>query len=390
MQKTDSKGRILRGRWLGRGPVLDLEVRAGRVVSTGAAKRRHHDAGSERHNFGPTLLDIQVNGAIGVDLQDPTLEAGGLHTITRHLAQWGVSRWVPTLVTDSLDAMESAARVIVEALSDAELAAAIPGIHLEGPFISPMDGPRGAHPLAHVLQPDVKAFRRLDKACGGKLLYMTLAPEGKGAVTLIRAICGSGARVSLGHHHAEAAAIRAAADAGATLCTHLGNGVLPQLQRHFNPLWPQLADERLTASVIADGHHLPEDVLRTIVRAKGAQRIIAVSDAVHLSGLKPGPYEIFGGKVELLKTGKIVIPGTPLLAGSASMLTPCVAHLAKRGGMTWAEAFASASKNPARALGLPPRDTRPVSGKAADFLLLDPESKTMQPEAVYIRGQRLR
>lgn len=376
--------RIHRGTWQGRGPVLDVAVRGGRVLTVAPAGRRTPDLGSPQHILAPPLLDIQVNGALGIDLQDPKLDANGLLTITRHLAKWGVSRWVPTLVTDALDAMEHAARRIVIALDEPELAAAIPGIHLEGPFISPLDGPRGAHPLAHVLAPDLRAFRRLDKACGGKLLYVTLAPELPGAAKLIRAIRASGARVSLGHHHADAAAIRAAADAGATLCTHLGNGLMPQLQRHRNPLWPQLAEDRLSASVIADGHHLPEEVLRTFVRAKGAERLIAVSDAVHLSGLKPGRYTIFGGQVELLRTGKIVIPGSDLLAGSASMLTPCVAHLALHTDLSWQQALHTATRNPARLLGLPTRDARPSAGKRAEFILIDPDTPDARPAAVHI------
>jgi len=358
-------------------------------VRDGVVDRVRESRSESEHILCPTLLDMQVNGVNGIDLQRPELSAEDLVGITEYLAKHGVSRWVPTLVTASLEAMEHAARVIAEACALPELKHAVPGIHLEGPWISPLDGPRGAHPVAHVQLPGVEDFRRLEHACGGKLLYVTLAPELKGAPKLIRAIRASGARVSLGHHHGDAAAVAAAADAGATLCTHLGNGAMARMQRHFNPLWPQLADDRLSASVIADLHHLPEPVLRTFVRAKGARRLISVSDAVHLAGLQPGRYTLFEGEVELLKIGKIVIPGSDLLAGSATMLIQGVANLARHTDLSWPQALRTATSNPARALGLPPRTAKPKAGACADFVVFDGGRERVTPEAVWVRGERM-
>lgn len=368
------KGELcVRGRWRGRGEALDLVVRDGRVTALATMGRATPDLGSDVHVLSPPLLDIQVNGANGVDLQDPALDADKLGRITEYLAQRGVGRWVPTLVTMPLEAMAHACEVIATALAnDATLARAIPGLHLEGPFISPLDGPRGAHPLAHVRPPDRPAFAKLLRAAQGRVLYTTLAPELPGAVPFIRRAVAQGVRVSLGHHHASAAQVHAAADAGATLCTHLGNGLMPMLPRHHNPLWPQLDEARLSASLIADLHHLPPEVLRVMVRAKGAERIVLVSDCTPLSGLKPGRYESFGQTVELGRDGAIRIPGTTLLAGSASTLDQCVRRAVGSGALSWGEAIAAATRNPARLLGVPAPVARPRVGARVNLLLFPP------------------
>lgn len=364
---------LIRGRWRGTGAPIELRLWGGRVRSIRPAGRATPDFGSDTHILSPPLLDIQVNGANGVDLQDPQLDTARLASITRYLSQRGVGRWVPTLVTMPLDAMEQACRVIAVARrEDPNLARAIPGIHIEGPFISPLDGPRGAHPLAHVRPPDWKAFQRLLRASEHSILYTTLAPELPGAKAFIRRAVAAGVRVSLGHHHAEAEQVHAAAQAGATLCTHLGNGVMAILPRHHNPLWPQLDEPRLAASLIADLHHLPPEVLRVMVRAKGAARIVLASDCTHLSGLKPGRYPSFGQEVELCRDGAIRIPGSPLLAGSAATLDECLRRAVSAGALTWPQAIASATSIPARLLGIKAAFARPREGAKAAFALLNP------------------
>lgn len=354
---------LLRARWCGAAATQDWQVVKGRLRAVTPAGRATPDLGGSEAVLAPPLLDIQVNGANGIDLQDPLLDAEKLWGITQFLAARGVGRWVPTLVTMSPECMEHACRVISRALAgDAGLARVIPGIHLEGPFISPLDGPRGAHPLAHVRHPDWKLFSRFLRAAEGRVRYTTLAPELPGAAAFIRRCVAAGVRVSLGHHHATTAQIAAALDAGATLSTHLGNGVMTTLPRHANPLWPQLDDDRLTASFIADLHHLPPEVLRVMVRAKSPARAILVSDCTALAGGKPGNYESFGQTVELGKDGAIRIPGTAMLAGSANTLEECVARAVHAKAFTWPQAIASASTIPARALGLPPASARPRAG----------------------------
>jgi N-acetylglucosamine-6-phosphate deacetylase len=362
---------LVRGRWRGDGALLDVRVQAGRVVSVSPAGNVQPDLGGESAVLFPPLFDIQVNGAAGVDLQDPALDAEGLWRITEFLRGRGVGQWLPTIITNDPDTMEACCRAIVEALAeDKALARAIPGIHLEGPFISPEDGPRGAHPLEHVRAPEWRLMKRLLWAGEGFVRYVTLAPELPGAVSLIRRTVAAGVRVSLGHHAANAAQVRAAVEAGATLCTHLGNGVATQMQRHHNPLWPQLDAQGLVASLIADGHHLPPEVLRVIVRAKGPKSIVLVSDCTHLTGLRPGIYQSFGQAVELGRDGAIRIPGTQLLAGSASTLDACLARAVAAQALTWPQAIESATRIPAKLLGLRSGNFTLRPGVRANFSIL--------------------
>jgi N-acetylglucosamine-6-phosphate deacetylase len=377
-----------RGRILGEGPVTDIVVDRGRILSVETASKGRPGAGSARAVIAPPLFDIQVNGAGGIDLLDPKLTPEHIGEMIGVLARGGVGLCIPTIITAPPEAMEHACRVLAKALRDARISAAVPGIHLEGPHLNPEDGPRGAHPREHVRPPDFNLFRRLHKAAEGKLLYTTLAPEMPGAIDYIGKVRAMGVAVSLGHHNADAATIAAAVDAGATLCTHLGNGAMPVIPRHHNPLWPQLADDRLTASIIADGHHLTPAVLKTFVRAKTPRRIVLTSDCVGLLGMAPGHYEMFGAKVELREDGKVCLRGTNLLAGSSVPLLHDAAHAATVTDMTIAEAIASATTIPARLLGVRARFALPVAGARADFICFTPGAPPGL-HAAYLRGERV-
>ena len=149
------------------------------------------------------------------------------------------------------------------------------------------------------------------------------------------------------------AQIDAAVKAGATLCTHLGNGMAPQIHRHHNALWPQLADDRLYASFIADLEHIPPQALRVFARAKGPQRTILTSDSVFLSGMKPGKYDMFGTAVEMKRSGRVCLAGTELLAGSSLMLLQGVWNMYQNTDLTLKEAFASATTIPKTLFNMP-------------------------------------
>jgi len=363
---------MVRGRLGGAETVVDLDLRNGRIHAVLPAGGRTPDMGDADALLAPGLFDIQVNGAWGLDVQAEDLSAETLYALNKRLNGRGVLRWMPTLVTDSVDALEHKCRIVGEALKDAALARHIPGIHLEGPHISPEDGPRGAHPAKYVCPPDIKIFNRLQRAAGGCIRYVTVAPELPGAVPFIRTLAATGVVVALGHHAAEASHIRAAADAGARLCTHLGNGMASKIHRHQNPLWPQLADDRLYASVIADLQHLPPEMLQVMVRAKGAKRIILVSDSVLLTGMKPGHYTMFGADVEMKRGGRVCLAGTDLLAGSSLILPEAVMNMASVTEMTLARALASASRLPARLMGVRMPSWPPRPGRPAEFVLYAP------------------
>lgn len=357
---------LIRGRFPDTPRVVDVTVKQGRIASVRAPGAASPDWGDEDALLAPPLFDIQVNGAAGIDLQALDLSVAHVAALNDHLLSRGVSRWIPTLVTDAPDALEYRCRVLARAMTDPSLGRHIPGIHLEGPHIAEADGPRGAHPRDHVRPPDLRLFNRLYRAADNKIAYVTVAPEARHVARYIRALRARGVVVALGHHAGTARHIAAAVDAGARLCTHLGNGMAPMIHRHHNALWPQLADDRLCASIIADLEHVPPPMLRVMARAKGPSRLVLVSDSVFLAGLKPGRYEIFGAQVELKRSGRVCLAGTELLAGSSLMLLDGVWNLHRNTELSLAEAFDAATRNPARLLNVslpawPPRPGQPAA-----------------------------
>ncbi len=382
---------VLRGRLNGAGPPMDVHVRAGRVEAVLPASKERSDGGGEKAIISPPLFDMQVNGVAGYDLQDPRLAPEQVAEITERLAAMGVAQWIPTLVTAAPEHMEACCANLARIFADKWVGGAAPGIHLEGPHISPEDGPRGAHPRAHVCAPDTKLLKRLVKAANGHIAYVTIAPELPGALAYIHAAREQGIQVALGHHNATAEQIDAAANAGATICTHLGNGAATLLPRHHNPLWPQLADDRLSASIIADGHHLPDPVLKTFVRAKKLERTVIVSDCVPLLGLAPGAYDLFGAGVDLLPDGKVTLRGTSLLAGSAVQLLAGVLHASRVTDLTLEQAYTCATLNPTRLLGVRRRYSLPQARQKADFICYTPQPSNVMPrmDAAYVDGRQI-
>jgi N-acetylglucosamine-6-phosphate deacetylase len=272
------------------------------------------------------------------------------------------------------------------------IAHAIACIHVEGPHISPEDGARGAHPLEHVRPPTLDEYRRWQDAAGGRIGIITLAPEHPGSLEYIKAVVAEGIAVAIGHTAAGEDQILAAVNAGASLSTHLGNGSHALIDRHRNYIWEQMAEDRLTASLIFDGHHLPPALMKVMLRAKTLERAILTSDAVAVAGLTPGIYETsIGSKVELLPSGRLTLYGTPYLAGSASSLPDGVTNAMRHAGATLAEAVRLATANPARLLSLNgPRGRGSLrEGAIADIVAFrtDPVSYELTIETTVIGGE---
>jgi N-acetylglucosamine-6-phosphate deacetylase len=300
--------------------------------------------------IAPAFWDIQTNGRWGISFSDPGLTVEQVAEIVHAQAELGTARLCPTLITAPRADMRHGVRTIAQACAaDPVVAARVAGIHLEGPYISEQDGYRGAHPLAAVRDPDWGEFQALQDAAAGRIALVTLAPERPGAIALIEKLVESGVVVALGHTAADGPTLRAAVAAGARLSTHLGNGIAATLARHPNPIWHQAALDYLSASFIADGHHLDRAVLRVLVRAKGADRVILVSDASPLAGLPPGRY----GDWAVDPSGKIVVAGTPYLAGSNQGLETGLNILLDATDVSLAEAVATVTRNPARLLDRP-------------------------------------
>ncbi|MHB2169483.1 N-acetylglucosamine-6-phosphate deacetylase [Alsobacter sp. R-9] len=360
---------------------LSVEVENGRIRAVGPG-----DAGSGLW-LAPGFVDLQVNGYAGHDLNGEHLTPRTVLDLVRALRATGTTTLLPTLITAPEERMLRAMRAIAEACEAfPEVGHAVAGLHVEGPHISPVDGPRGAHPLADVRPPDLALFGRWQEASGGRVRMVTLSPHWPDTAAYVAALAREGIRVAIGHTDASPADVLSAVDAGATFSTHLGNGIAATLPRHPNILWTQLAEDRLTATFIADGHHLPADTLKAMARAKGAGRCVAVSDVTALGGLPPGVYrQPIGGEVELTADGRLGVRGTPYLAGAARTLFDALPLLVRLFGPD--EAIAMVSGNPARAAGLKAGTLDP--GMPADFVLLSGMGGAGPPrlEAVVVAGQ---
>jgi N-acetylglucosamine-6-phosphate deacetylase len=339
----------LRGRLLG-GPAVVVTIADGKIQSIVEDK----SPAKNLPYLAPGLIDIQVNGYGGFDMQNPELKAEEVVSLVRRLWQEGITSFCPTIITHSQEQMVTAAAAIRQACEQyTDEGLSIAGLHLEGPFISSEDGPRGAHPAEHARKPSFTEYQEIKAASGNRVSIVTLAPELPGAIALIGQLTADGVVVSIGHCNPNREDIQAAALAGARLSTHLGNGSHQMIPRHHNYIWEQLAEDRLIASLITDTHHLPEAVVKTMFRAKGAERIIIISDAAFPGGLEPGVYKntYDVGTIELRPDGYLGVPGTNRLAGSASNLRQCVVGARKMTGMSLAELWHLASQQPANLLG---------------------------------------
>ena len=265
----------------------------------------------------------------------------------------GIGAFLPTVITDSFDAIRRSFALLRTAReSIGALRTAIPGFHLEGPYLSGDDGPRGRI-RASTRDPDWDEFQRWQDAAGGLIRMVTVAPERTGMPSFIEKLSRAGVVVAIGHTAATAQQIRDAVSAGARTSTHLGNGCHAVLPRHENILWEQLANDSLWASIITDGHHLPPAVVKCLVRCKGVSRILLTCDAGSLAGMPPGRYREWGSDLEVQAEGKIVVAGTPYLAGSGHFTDVCVANVAHFAGVSLANAVDMAVVRPRELLGLP-------------------------------------
>lgn len=371
MSIADSRERIV-ARDVLSGDVVAITIKEDRIVSLERETAGFRQVSDDRLPWiAPALCDIQVNGYGGHDFTAPDVSPEDVWAVAEKMFATGVTRFLPTITTHSREVMIHAVRTIAQAVNEyPPLVDAIPGIHLEGPYISPEDGPRGAHPREHVRPPDWEEFCQLQEAAAGLIRLITLSPEYPEAVPFIETAVANGVIVAIGHTAATSRQLEEAVSAGAQLSTHLGNGCHLMLPRHPNYLWHQLADDRLWASFIFDGHHLPQDFMMVALRAKGIARSILISDVTALAGMPPGIYRTPLGEVEMLPEGRLVVAGQrQLLAGAAQPLVTGVVNAIRLTGCSVADAFRMASVNPRALLGLPPVVFQP--GASPEFILLD-------------------
>lgn len=334
------------------------------------------------------FVDLQVNGYGGFDLNAEQISTETVTGLVDAMLAKGVTCFAPTLISAREERLCRALRVIAEARrTHPTVAACVPFVHMEGPHISSLDGYRGAHPAEAVRPPSLTEFDRWQDASDGLVGLVTLSPHFDETVKYIAALVNRGVHVAIGHTHAAPEQITAAADAGARLSTHLGNGIALELPRHSNPIWRQLADDRLSASFIADGHHLPGDVLKVMLRAKGVEHSVLVSDAVALAGMPAGVYSSpVGGRVEIRPNGKLCVFGTEMLAGSTASLAQSISCAVHMAGLSLHDVLAMATLNPGRFVG---GRGRLAPGTRADLVRFRWD-EGVGIEDVWLAGKRVR
>ena len=339
--------------------------------------------------IAPGFFDNQINGFAGVSFAfgDSDLTAEGIQKATRELWKKGVTTYLPTLTTNSTEVLTRNFKILSKAVNDASLLGSIPGFHLEGPYINPEDGYRGAHPKQFVQLPVWNEFMKLYEASGRNILQVTLAPELDGALDFVSKCSKEGIVVALGHHNADMKTVTAAIDRGAKIATHLGNGAANMINRHYNPFWSQLSDDRLHISIIGDSFHLLPEEIRVFYKVKGVDKTIITSDVTHYAALEPGEYKTSTGEtIELTTDGMLRLPAQNVLYGSASPITKGVGFVMKVTGCTLAEAVQMASTNPARLYNLNDRGTL-EPGKRADLVLFTLDNYQVNVTKTWVKGK---
>lgn len=339
--------------------------------------------------ISPGFVDLQVNGFAGADYCTPSCPLEDVDRSLNVQFSTGVTRILATVITGGPEELVGSMRNLAKAKEELPHGHAMEGFHVEGPHISPEDGPRGAHPQRWVRPPDVEEFLRLQDAAKGYIRLVTLSPEWPEAPHYIEALVRKGIVISIGHTKATSQQIDDAVLAGATKSTHLGNGAHSVLARHPNYIWDQLAHDELAAGFICDGFHLSANFVKAAIRAKGIERSILVTDAVAPADCQPGFFRLGEVDVELLPEGRVVMKGGTRLAGSALRMDTAIGNTVRMAGVTLAEALIMATRNPARVARIANRIRGLNTGEKADLVefTFDAATNKMRVLKTYLSGE---
>jgi N-acetylglucosamine-6-phosphate deacetylase len=330
------------------GKAKEVSFKNGRLMGITEREAKENDLPF----VGSGLIDLQINGINGIDFNAITLTQEDVVNATHYLLSRGVTTFLPTVITNSDENILKIVHTIYEACrSNSLVDECVWGIHLEGPFISPKDGAKGAHDEKYIKAPDWELFSKFQEAAGGKIRLVTIAPEWEGSCSFIEKCREHGIIVAMGHSLANTEQISMAIKAGMTLSTHLGNGIPLLLKRHPNMIWDQLAADELYACIITDGIHTPDSFMKVVIKNKGKHTIV-VSDATCYAGMPPGEYHShIGGSVILDEEKRVSLKGSGgILAGAAKSLLENVKTLMDHKLATLKEAWEMASINVANML----------------------------------------
>jgi N-acetylglucosamine-6-phosphate deacetylase len=379
---------IIRGKIPGTKSAVNIVVEKGKVIQI-----EPYQKGS-CCDFGGTDLyacsgffDPQVNGFAGVDFNSPRLTPEGLHQAALTLASTGVTRFLPTLITSSHERMVCQLKILVDALrQDPLFQKMCLGIHLEGPYISPEEGPRGAHLREFVRPPRWEELEKFQEACEGRIKCVTLAPEVKGAIPFIEKAVSHGIVIGLGHTQAREEDLEQAVQAGARLSCHLGNAPSARLPRHRSLIEKQLVTDQLMASIIVDGIHLSPDVVKNYVRTKGTHRIVLATDSMAGAGAPPGRYTLGDLDVVVGSDEAARLVSTSRLAGSTLSMDRAITNVIRFAGVDLASAIRMAAKNAQKLFSEVKGEI--LSGGSADLVLFE-YRKNLAVRSTWIEGEKM-
>ncbi len=301
------------------------------------------------------MVDLQVNGFAGIDFNSPGLSPDMIDHALTSMLSCGTTRCLPTLITGPVERMAAQLAELDKAVATSKLGPLmVPGYHLEGPFLSPLEGYHGAHSPDYMVtaSPD-RADKLLASSAFRPVALWTVAPEIDGVLDMIKAYTPRGVAFSIGHSAADSKQVASAANAGAKMSTHLGNALPEMLPKRDNTLLAQLACDKLSASFIADGIHLPKQFLQTCLRAKGLSRSVLVTDAVAAAGPHVGPGPYTAGEIELIRDtdGLVHKPGEAKCSGSSASMEELAANVSSWFGLTLGDVAAVARTKPIEVLG---------------------------------------
>ncbi len=303
----------------------------------------------------PGFIDLQVNGCVGVDYSSLELTEEDFIKSCHALWKKGTIGFLPTIVTSSEEVYRRNLPLIRNAIEQNEFAKRmVLGFHLEGPFISPEDGARGAHPLKDVKTHDLELFKKLIEWSGNSIKLFTIAAELQGAGELCKYAIERGITISLGHQLAQYETIQKLVSCGATGLTHLGNANPHWVDRHRNSIISGLASDELTAMFIPDGHHIPDEFIKLILLTRSSDKLIVVSDASPFAAMPPGEYSSLGLDIKLDESGKLYNPVEGYLVGSSSTMLECMNYLASLELVRAEELFDMCFYNPLNFIGIDP------------------------------------
>ncbi|UCE17222.1 MAG: N-acetylglucosamine-6-phosphate deacetylase [Gemmatimonadota bacterium] len=369
------------------GKPVSIEIVDG-SISDIVVKERVNDSKFHDVYVAPGLIDNQVNGYNSVGFASTDLTVDGVRSVTRAMWQFGVTTYLPTVITSSHERLCENFSLLAAATHETDIGPSIPGFHLEGPYLSPEDGYRGAHNRAWIRVPDWDEFVKVNEAAENKILQVTIAPEVEGAMDFIRNCTKNGIIVAIGHHNASTQIVRRAIDCGAVIATHLGNGCSNMIHRHNNPLWAQLADDRLMASIIVDGFHLRPEEVQVFHKVKGSEHLVIISDITELAGMPAGEYPWNDDAVVVTPGGMIQYPDQNVLAGASFPLSKGVRKMMEFIGCSLEDAIRMASTNPASLNNLNNIGELKL-GKRADLILFKIGESELEINKTFIAGKEV-